>query len=127
MGSPPSKEASKIAKGLSVWFAWFAANMVPSWAQAMVAMAMLWTSIKSMLFRYKVVQWQLLHRQLQKNGGQTLVHKDNANMCDLEFNNFFLYITEVLDLGVIEYALSSTSMPICINKGSSNKKQIPDI
>jgi hypothetical protein len=112
MGSPPSKEASKIAKlslllgyiGLAVWFAWFAADVVPSWARAMVATAMLWPSTKSMLFRYKAVQWQLLHRQLRKNGGQMLVQKDNANMCVLEFNNFFLYITEVLDLGVMKYA-----------------------
>jgi hypothetical protein len=82
----------------------------------MVAMAMLWPSIESMQFRYKVMQWQLLYRQLQKNGGQTLVHKHNSNMCVLEFNNFFLYITEVLDLGVIEYTLSSarsTGIPPC--------------
>ncbi len=58
----------------------------------------------------------LAYRQLQQNGGQTLVHKDNANMCVLEFNNFLLYITEVLDLSVIEYTLSSarsTGIPPC--------------
>jgi hypothetical protein len=52
--------------GLAVWFA---ADVLPSWARAMADTAVLWPNIKGMLFRYKAVQWQLIHRQMRENGG----------------------------------------------------------